>query len=93
MDSMRVKFEVVAVGSTTFHSSKTNQDYQRARLIGFVLDEFGGRVPCTADLGFNGKLNAAPKSGDVVVLTLAGLSTRGAMVELTFSDVQPLPKK
>lgn len=91
MDKLRIKFEVIACGSTSFHSSKTNRDYQRMRLMGFALDEFGGRVPCTADLAFDVSVGQ-PKSGDLVVLVLDAISTRGAMCELTFSAIEPLPK-
>lgn len=90
MDKLRIKFEVMACGSTSFHSNKTNKDYQRMRLMGFAIDEFGGRVPCTADLAFDVSVQQ-PKQGDTVVLTLDAISTRGAMCELTFSAIDVAP--
>lgn len=87
---MKVKFKVLGSGHTSFHSNKTNRDYQRVRLMGFVEDFTGEQIPATADMGYDVPLAEYPKSGDEVILTITELSTRSAMCELTFSALQPL---
>lgn len=87
---MRVKFKVLGSGHTTFHSNKTNRDYQRVRLMGFVYDCTNAEIPATADMGFDVPLAELPKSGDEVLLTITEFSTRSSMAELTFSKIEPL---
>ena len=89
---MRVKYEVLGVGYTQFHSPKTNRDYQKMRLIGFVYDYDGVKEAATADLSFEGKFDREPPSGAVVVLDLVSLSRRNAMLELEFSSLVHLPE-
>lgn len=86
---MQVKFDVLGAGHTSFHSNKTNRDYQRVRLMGFVEDISGNKDAATADMGFDVALSEMPKSGDVVLLTITELTTRNAMTELTFSKLSP----
>lgn len=86
---MRIKFEVLGSGHNSFHSNKTNRDYQRVRLMGFVEDCFGEKSPATADMGFDVPLSELPKSGEVVVLTISELSTRSSLCELTFTKIEP----
>lgn len=90
---MRVKFDVLGSGHTTFHSNKTNRDYNRVRLMGFVEDYGGEKIPATADMGFDVALAELPKSGESVILTITELSTRSSMCELTFSKVEPVPAR
>lgn len=87
---MRVKFKVLGSGHSSFHSNKTNRDYNRVRLMGFLEDFSGEQIPATADMGFDVPLAELPKSGDDVVLTITELSTKSSMVELTFSKIEPL---
>lgn len=81
---MQVKFEVFGAGFTQFHSEKKNRDYQRLRLIGSLVDSYGNKEPCTADLAYGGTFDTEPKMGDSVVLSLSSLSTRNAMLEVEF---------
>lgn len=81
---MKVRYEVLGFGYTQFHSSKTNRDYQRLRMMGFVFDCDGGKEAATADLSFDGKMDSDPKSGEVVVLDVTSLDKRNAMLALEF---------
>lgn len=87
---MRIKFRVLGSGHSTFHSNKTNRDYNRVRLMGFVEDICGEQIPATADMGFDVPLSELPKSGEEVLLTITELSTKSSMLEVTFSKIEPL---
>lgn len=87
---MRVKFKVLGSGHTTFHSNKTNRDYNRVRMMGFLEDCTGAQIPCTADMGFDVPLAEMPKSGDEVLLTISDFSTKSSMAEVTFTKIEPL---
>lgn len=96
MQYLTTKYEVFAQSQVTFHSNKLNRDITRARLIGNLLDEQGQRIPCTADMAFDGRLDFEPKAGETILLSLSSLSTRGAMCEVEFMGAQrpePLAKK
>ena len=86
---MHVKFHVLCSGHSSFHSNKTNRDYQRVRLMGFVEDITGDQIPATADMGFDVPLSELPKSGEFVLLTISELSTRSSLCELTFTKIEP----
>lgn len=86
---MRVKFSVLGSGHTSFHSNKLNRDYNRVRLMGFVEDFAGEKIPATADMGFDVPLSDIPKAGDEVVLTISELSTKSSMVEVVFQKIEP----
>lgn len=88
---MKVKYSVLGCGRTQFHSNKTNRDYQRVRLMGFVIDCNGDQVPATADMGFDVALSDMPRNGDLVELDVSELTTKNAMTELTFSALRVLP--
>lgn len=90
---MKLRFNVLGSGQSSFHSSKTNRDYQRVRLMGFVEDCEGNQIAATADMGFDCSLSEYPKNGDVVLLDVTEMSSRNAMCELTFSTLSRLPKK
>lgn len=90
---MRVKFSVLGSGQTSFHSTKTNRDYQRVRLMGFVEDFEGNQCPATADMGFDCALSQMPKNGDVVVLEMSEMTSRNAMTEITFTSLQVVKGK
>lgn len=87
---MRVKFKVLGSGHTSFHSTKTNRDYNRVRLMGFLEDISGDQIPATADMGFDVPLAEIPKSGEEVILVITDYSTKSAMAEMTFSKIEPL---
>lgn len=86
---MHVKFQVLGSGHNSFHSNKTNRDYQRVRLMGFVEDITGDQIPATADMGFDVPISELPKAGEVVLLTISELSTRSSLCEVTFTKIEP----
>lgn len=90
---MKVKFQVLGSGQTSFHSSKTNRDYQRVRLMGFVEDCEGTQCPATADMGFDCALSQMPKSGETVLLDMSEMTSRNAMTEITFTSLQVVKSK
>ena len=85
---MKLRFQVLGSGHSSFHSSKTNRDYQRARLMGFVEDCEGTSIPATADMSFDATLSDLPKSGSSVILDVTEMSTKSSMCELTFASLQ-----
>lgn len=86
------EFEVLERGRVD-GETKDHRHWERVRLIGYAIDSFGHRLMCTADMAFGGRETYESKAGDRVVLRLAGLSTRGALMEITFSDVAEFPKE
>ena len=90
---MKLRFNVLGSGHSSFHSSKTNRDYQRARLMGFVEDCEGTQIAATADMSFDAVLSEMPKSGATVVLDVSEMSTKSSMCELTFVSLQIVKAK
>lgn len=90
---MKIKFQVLGSGQTSFHSSKTNRDYQRVRLMGFAEDCEGTQIPATADMGFDCSVSEMPKSGQTCILDISEVSSRNAMLEMTFQSIQILKAK
>lgn len=89
---MKIKFEIFAVGSTSFTSPKTGQRYERARLIGSAFDATGSKVACTCDLSYGSIFNNIYKSGDIVLLDVDSMDSRSSIPSFTFTSVEKVGK-
>lgn len=83
---MKLKFDVLGSGSFE-GKSKTGQSFQRLRMMGFVYDCEGTKIPATCDMGYNAKMDSEPKSGDVVIVDISSFDVRNAMAAIVFTEL------
>lgn len=92
---MKLKFEVLGSGSFE-GKTRDGKTFQRLRMMGFVLDCEGEKVPATCDMGYNATMDAEPKSGECVIVDINAFDTKNAMSAMTFtslSHVAPAPAR
>lgn len=83
---MKLKFEVLGCGSFE-GKTRDGRAFQRLRMMGFVHDCNGDKVPSTCDMGFNAEMDSEPKSGEVVVVDINSFDTKNAMAAMTFTSL------
>lgn len=83
---MKLKFEVLGSGSFE-GQTKTGQKFQRMRMMGFVFDCEGTKIPSTCDMGFQAHVDSEPKAGEVVVVDISSFDMRNAMASLVFTSL------
>ena len=86
---MKVKFQVIGVGETSFTSPKTGRQFNRARLIGMAFDPYDtSSYPAVADLAYD---TATPsvKQGDTYLLDCTKMDFPNGMLSFTFKSAEP----
>ena len=89
---MKLKFEILGSGSFEGRT-KSGQTFQRLRMMGFVLDCEGTKIPATCDMGFQARMDSEPKSGETVIVDISSFDTRNAMAALTFTSLDHVKVK
>lgn len=86
---MKVKFQVVGVGETSFVSPKSGRQYNRARLIGMAFDPYDqSTLPAVADLAYD----VAPpdlQQGGTYLLDCTKMDQPNGMLSFTFKSAEP----
>lgn len=83
---MKLKYEVLGSGSFE-GKTREGKTFQRLRMMGFVIDCDGQKVPATCDMGYDATIDAEPKSGEFVIVDINSLDTKNAMVAMTFTSL------
>lgn len=89
---MKVKFDVLGCGSFE-GKTRDGRSFQRLRMMGFVTDCEGEKIPCTCDMGFEGHVDSEPKAGDSVIVDINSFDVRNAMASMTFVNLVHVPVK
>lgn len=80
---MKLKFEVLGSGSFE-GKTRDGKTFHRLRMMGFVYDCDGEKIPATCDMGYDAVLDFEPKNGETVVVDINSFDTKNAMASLTF---------
>lgn len=83
---MKLKFEVLGSGSFE-GKTRDGKTFQRLRMMGFVYDCDGDKIPSTCDMGFNAVIDTEPKSGETVIVDINSFDTKNAMAAMTFTSL------
>lgn len=83
---MKLKYEVMGCGSFEGHT-REGKSFQKLRMMGFVIDCEGEKIPATCDMGFSAKMDSEPKAGEIVVVDVSSLDVKNAMISLSFTSL------
>lgn len=89
---MKVKFEVVGSGSFEGRT-RDGKSFQRLRMMGFVYDCEGSKIPATCDMGFDATMDSDPKAGETVIVDISSFDVRNAMASMVFGVLSHVPVK
>lgn len=84
---MKLKFEVLGSGSFE-GKTRDGKAFQRLRMMGFVFDCNGDKVPATCDMGFNATMDSEPKAGESVIVDINSFDVKNAMAAMSFSSLE-----
>lgn len=88
---MKLKFDVLGSGSFE-GKTRDGKSFQRLRMMGFVYDCNGDKVPSTCDMGFNAVLDSEPKAGESVIVDITSFDVKNAMAAMTFATLEHVVK-
>lgn len=83
---MKLKFEVLGCGSFDGRT-RDGKTFQKLRMMGFVFDCNGDKVPATCDMGYDASLDSDPKAGEIVIVDITSFDVKNAMAAMTFSSL------
>lgn len=83
---MKLKFEVLGSGSFE-GKTRDGKTFQRLRMMGFVFDCNGDKVPATCDMGYNASLDSEPKGGETVIVDITSFDVKNAMAAMSFASL------
>lgn len=86
---MKVKFQVIGVGESSFVSPKSGRQFNRARLIGMAFDPYdASSLPAVADLAYDTP-NPVVKGGETYLLDCTKMDCPNGMLSFTFKSAEP----
>ena len=83
---MKLRFDCLGSGFFEGHT-KDNRTFQRLRMMGFVLDCEGEKIPATCDMGFGAVMDVEPKAGDSLIVDISSFDVKSAMASMVFTKL------
>lgn len=87
---MKLRFEVLGSGMFEGHT-REGVSFKKMRMMGFVIDCEGNKVPATCDMGYSASLDSEPKAGETVVVDITSFDVKNAMASMQFASLVHVP--